>query len=101
MDPSRALDIILDVLTTHITVHYSFFLALLRASTWHRTQLPEAHASGMDVDDARGSHCEGKTLDEILTISEGHSFGRPRNPSKAQVCAEVLGFKFAHYQVLA
>ena len=101
MDPSRALDIILDVLTTHITLHYSFFLALLRASTWHRTRLPESHVFGMEIDDARSSLYKGKTLDEILITAEGKSFSKPRNPSKAQVCAEVLGFKFAHYQVFA
>lgn len=100
LDPSRALDIILDVLTTHITTHYSFFLALLRASTWHRTQVPDVHASRMEVDDAKRGHYKNKTLDEVLTISEGESFSKPRNASKAQVCAEVLGFKFAHYQVL-
>lgn len=96
LDPSRALDIILDVLTTHITTHYSFFLAILRASTWHRTH--EIHTSSMDVDE-KGSRYKGKPLDEVLTIAEGDSFSKPRNASKAQVCAEVLGFKFAHYQV--
>jgi THO complex subunit 2 len=99
LDPSRALDIILDVLTTHITVHYSFFVALLKASTWHRTQLPEMTMSGMDMDEAKGSPYKGKTLDEVLIISEGERFSQPRNASKAQVCAQVLGFKFAHYQV--
>jgi THO complex subunit 2 len=98
LDPSRALDIILDVLTTHITTHYSFFLAILRASTWHRTQLHETNASSMDVDE-KSSRYKGKTLDEVLTIAEGERFSKPRNASKAQVCAEVLGFKFVHYQV--
>lgn len=100
LDPNRALDITLDVLSTHITAHYSFFLALLRASTWHRTPLLEK-TSSMDVDEAGQSPYRGKTLDQVLTMAEIGSTtpDQFKNAGKAQVCAEVLGFKFAHYQV--
>lgn len=97
LDPSRALDIILDVMSTHVTTHYSFFLALLRASTWHRP--PQASTLRMDVDETNKSMFAGKTLDLILQIAEGGNATQPKSPEKPQVCAEVLGFKFVHYQV--
>ncbi|KAG6850048.1 hypothetical protein H0H93_001864, partial [Arthromyces matolae] len=34
LDPNRALDLILDVLSVHLTTHYTFFIALLSFSPW-------------------------------------------------------------------
>src|SRR4051812_29239474 len=46
-DPNRALDVILDVLSQHLTTHYTFFLALLSFSPWsgsYRRPVPETEA---------------------------------------------------------
>lgn len=55
----------------------------------------------MDVDDTLDGRYKAKTLDEVLATAEARVSvpGQFKNAGKAQVCAEVLGFKFAHYQV--
>ncbi|KAK7060210.1 THO2 plays a role in transcriptional elongation [Paramarasmius palmivorus] len=99
LDPNKALDIILDVMSVHLTSHYSFFTALLFLSPW--TQLVEwkkqspgdVAMSGIDA-----SPYQGKSLDEVLFLADQsptHSSTTRKGPS---VLAQVLGFKFAHYQ---
>lgn len=98
LDPSRALDIILDVLSTHVMMHYAFFLEFLRVSSWRRTLLPQVNDQWMKTEKSGGIY-QGKNVDEILLLAEGRDAGRFKHPGKPQVCAEVLGFKFAYYQV--
>jgi len=103
LDPNRALDIILDVLSQHLTSHYSFFLALLSYSPWsgsYRRPLPETEAMDTSIESTVESH-KGKGLDEVLTLAEANSvtstIGTPGGG--ARVLAQVLGFKFSYYQV--
>jgi THO complex subunit 2 len=101
LDPNRALDIILDVLSTHLASHYSFFLALLSFSPWSGSyRLPTSDNGAMAVDLHPGSF-KGKSLDEILPLAD--RTGRPPIPSlpttTSHVLAQVLGFKFVYYQV--
>ena len=88
LDPNRALDIILDVLSQHLATHYTFFLTLLSFSPWTGAYLRPFR---------------DKSLDEILTLVETNSLcGRPPNVSgNPRVVAhwQVLGFKFKYYQV--
>lgn len=105
LDPNRALDIILDVLSQHLSTHYSFFLSLLSFSPWcgsYRRPLPESEAMDTNPDILPGCY-KGKTLDEVLTIAEENSTTGLRdavdNTGGARVLAQVLGFKFSHYQV--
>lgn len=105
LDPNRALDIILDVLSQHLTSHYSFFLALLSYSPWrgsYRRPLPETEAMDIKLENAAGPQ-KGKDLDEVLTLAEANSItspaGTPCNGGGARVLAQVLGFKFSYYQV--
>jgi THO complex subunit 2 N-terminus len=103
LDPNRALDIILDVLSQHLTTHYSFFLALLSFSPWsgsYRRAPPEDDAASMKVDVPAGAF-KGKTLDAVLTLAELNSMPSDANTRKtgARVLAQVLGFKFNYYQV--
>lgn len=105
LDPNRALDVILDVLSQHLATHYSFFLALLSFSPWcgsYRRPLPEAEAMDTKVEVPLGIY-KGKNLDEVLQIAEENSVSGMRStPSKsggARVLAQVLGFKFSYYQV--
>ena len=104
LDPNRALDIILDVFSVNIATHWHFFLALLTCSPWvgEHTRLRDWSASGgMDLEPER---YRGKSLDEILRAAEGDAY-QPEAPSKPteqtnpKVLAQILGFKFSHYQV--
>lgn len=105
LDPNRALDIILDVLSQHLATHYTFFLTLLSFSPWTGSYLrPFRDEKVMDTraEIPRGSFNK-KSLDEILELVETNSLsGRPPNVVKsgdARVLAQVLGFKFKYYQV--
>lgn len=105
LDPNRALDVILDVLSQHLTTHYTFFLTLLSFSPWTGSYLrPFRDEEVMDtkVEIPRGSFNQ-KNLDEIIDLVETNSLsGRPPNVVKsvdARVLAQVLGFKFKFYQV--
>lgn len=103
LDPNRALDIILDVLSQHLTTHYSFFLALLSFSPWsgsYRRAPPEDDTASMKIDVPSGSF-KGKTLDAVLTLAESNSIPSDANTRKTgpRVLAQVLGFKFNYYQV--
>ncbi|KAJ3511095.1 hypothetical protein NMY22_g15763 [Coprinellus aureogranulatus] len=49
LDPNRAPDIILDVLSTHLATHYSFFLALLSCPPW-ASQRQDGDGEPMAVD---------------------------------------------------
>ena len=98
LDPNRALDIILDVLSVHLATHYTFFVALLGFSPWKGNYKPsttpmESSASGMP------DRYKDKTLDEILKLAEGNGRQREGETKQPRVMAQVLGFKFAYYQV--
>ncbi|KZV72082.1 hypothetical protein PENSPDRAFT_733684 [Peniophora sp. CONT] len=108
MDPNRALDIILDVFSTHVATHWSFFLALLSHSPWkgnssrlHWTSEVEAHEQPA-LAAAEGRY-RGKSIDEVLLEAEGDR-APPPPPAEdevepqARVMAQILGFKFRHYQ---
>lgn len=107
LDPNRALDIIIDVLSQHLAAHYTFFLALLSFSPWrglYRPPLPENEAMDTKVEILAGAYT-GKGLDEVLTIAEESAQSATALPSGgsagARVLAQVLGFKFSYYQVCA
>ncbi|TFK73010.1 hypothetical protein BDN72DRAFT_791474, partial [Pluteus cervinus] len=95
LDPNRALDVILDVLSVHLATHYSFFLALLSFSPWSASFRRPTPENSMKVDIPPGSYT-GKTFDEVLSLitpclpDMSHS-------SSARVLAQVLGFKMAYY----
>ncbi|KAI0693806.1 transcription factor/nuclear export subunit protein 2-domain-containing protein [Cytidiella melzeri] len=102
LDPNRALDIILDVFSVHLATHYSFFLSLLSFSPW--AALPRHSPDSMAVESGQDMY-RGKDLDEVLRLAEVQA-GVPQEPqlpaamgaNKSRVLAQVLGFKFAHYQ---
>ncbi|KIY72984.1 hypothetical protein CYLTODRAFT_343075 [Cylindrobasidium torrendii FP15055 ss-10] len=95
LDPNRALDIILDVFSTHIATHHTFFLALLACSPWagaYQSHSPKA----MELDTQTPSF-DGKKLEEILTLLEPATNPDTNNDQRSRVLAQVLGFKFAYY----
>ena len=103
LDPNRALDVILDVLSVHLATHYTFFITLLSFSPWsgsYRRPTSDYDGTPMVVDLPAGSF-RGKTLDEILSLSDGkaHNAQTPSITHGPRVLAQVLGFKFTYYQV--
>lgn len=106
LDPNRALDIILDVLTVNITTHYTFFLSLLSFSPWPSSiRRPTAGKFDVCMPAVPSSdQYREKSLDEVLETAESLSLNHkglnsvPSSP-ESRVLAQVLGFKFAYYQV--
>lgn len=102
LDPNRALDIILDVLSVHLATHYTFFVALLGLSPWKGNY--KTSTTTESTSDGMSDRYKDKTLDEVLKLAEGNGNvaevregeGETRQP---RVMAQVLGFKFAYYQV--
>lgn len=104
LDPNRALDVILDLFSAYLTTHWSFFLALLSLSPWKGqrdtlTWVMEEENEPMR-EEAGSSKFKGKSLDEVLSMAESTGL-RKALPvqSTPRVMAQVLGFKFRHYQV--
>jgi THO complex subunit 2 len=85
LDPTRALDIILDVFQDNILHHHVFFRELLKASPWGDHTVPEV------------SKQDGATSEERVLLPDGSFKFKPR--SSSSVCAQILGFKFAWYSV--
>lgn len=90
LDPNRALDVFLDIFATHLATHHTFFLALLSLSPWAPAISLEAPPSS-----SGGTH-----FDNVLENAEILSDTAPSDLNKPNdVLAQVLGFKFAHYNV--
>ena len=104
LDPNRALDVILDLFSAYLTTHWSFFLALLSLSPWKGqrdtlTWVIDEKSEPMK-EEGGVSKYKGKSLDEVLIMAESASQSKPPLPqSTPRVMAQVLGFKFRHYQV--
>ncbi|KAG7448931.1 uncharacterized protein BT62DRAFT_653210 [Guyanagaster necrorhizus] len=97
LDPIRALDIILDVLSTHLATHYTFFIALLSFSPWAGSYRNHSGEASMSVDGSE-SRYKGKTLQEVLSLANPRSNSEtPPADQKPSVLAQVLGFKFVYY----
>lgn len=106
LDPNRALDIMLDVLSVNLATHYTFFLALLSFSPWTGLyRRPSISIAGRMAVDSVTEQLRGKSLDEVLQITEANVVNRLTPPlendggSESRVLAQVIGFKFSHYQV--
>lgn len=107
LDPNRALDIILDVFSVNIATHWHFFLGLFSCSPWAGNCSPIRNwedSAYMTVDPVIDQF-RGKSLDDILQLTES---GIKQTGSvkdivggnlKPKVMAQVMGFKFRHYQV--
>lgn len=99
LDPNRALDIILDVFSTHLATHWSFFLALLSCSPWAPAS-KQTKDEPMSVD-TNPDRYRGKSFDEVLELAEKQAGvpSVPQSSERGRVLAQVLGFKFTYYQV--
>ena len=103
LDPNRALDVILDLFSAYLTTHWSFFLVLLSLSPWkgqcgNLSWIDEEKNEPTKVEPGT-SKFKDKSLDEILSMAENMDSNAPPVQSAPRVMAQVLGFKFRHYQV--
>ena len=87
LDPSRALDIILEVFADNILHHHVFFRELLRLSPWGNTALLKRKETSVN----------GHSDLEKPLLPDGSFESRPEGANA--VCAQILGFKFAWYAV--
>jgi THO complex subunit 2 len=96
LDPNRTLDIILDVFTTYVATHWTFFVALLNCSPWAART-----SRGPRVQGEMPSFA-GKTFEEILTLAQEHAQGPVPPPVSGPrgLVAQLVGLKFRYYQQL-
>lgn len=106
LDPNRALDVVLDVFSVHIATHHTFFTALLSFTPWAgsfrppRTQAQDNYSGTTEL-------LEGENLDQILAAAEKAAERKKQDTVQMytstvrtpDVLAQILGFKFRHYQV--
>ncbi|KAJ1021191.1 hypothetical protein NDA16_003977 [Ustilago loliicola] len=83
LDANRVLDVILDLFATELMRHYPFFLALLAESPWANAEASSTRPSS-SLDANTANIFAGVDLD--LSLDTGD-----------RICAQLLGFKFAHY----
>lgn len=84
LDANRVLDVILDLFATEVMRHYPFFLALLADSPWANSSTESTSPSASN---GTGSKYLFGGLDLDLSADSGD-----------RICAQLLGFKFAHYR---
>ncbi|KAF8324471.1 transcription factor/nuclear export subunit protein 2-domain-containing protein [Cantharellus anzutake] len=93
LNPNRVLDVILDIFANHVLNHYSFFLELLRLSSWAPSSIESQYDKSATVVSA-GSY-EGMKFEDVLMIAElGPNVPDPPRPTSSSVLAQILGFKY-------
>lgn len=98
LDPNKALDIILDVMSVNLASHYTFFLALLSFSPWARPSTIQHDDLTMSTD-PKPDQFKGKTLDEVLNLADPRVQLSSADMSPgSRVLAQILGFKLNFYQ---
>ncbi|KAJ3723327.1 transcription factor/nuclear export subunit protein 2-domain-containing protein [Lentinula raphanica] len=97
LDPNKALDIILDVMSVNLASHYTFFLALLSFSPWARSS-PVRHDELPIPPNPLLGRFKGQTLDEILDLVNPRPLPSEDAVGGSRVLAQILGFKLNYYQ---
>ena len=87
LSPPRVLDIVLEIASCHVAVHWRFFLELLRCSPW-----------GVAATDGKGKGKE-KATDAGWADEEVWSIAKSMDGGGDRVLSQVLGVKFGFYQV--
>lgn len=87
LSPPRVLDIVLEIASCHVAVHWRFFLDLLRCSPWGVTAV-DVKGKGKEKA-ANAPWIEADLQDIIEAMADGGD----------RVLGQVLGVKFGFYQV--
>ncbi|WVR05355.1 hypothetical protein IAU60_002369 [Kwoniella sp. DSM 27419] len=85
LSPPRVLDVILEIASCHVAVHWRFFLELLKCSPWGAAAI-SAEGKG------KGRAADAWPASELIAI------GQALDVDADRVLAQVLGFKFGFYQ---
>lgn len=105
LDPNRALDVVLDLLISHVSSNHAFFIALLRQSPWCRVarRNPATLSASALNSVAREGGLAGSapyhSFEDILRANE--EYIEEEDETRSPLCAQMIGFKFAHYQVFS
>ncbi|WWD16138.1 hypothetical protein CI109_100563 [Kwoniella shandongensis] len=86
LSPPRVLDIILEISSCHVAVHWRFFLDLLRCSPW-----------GVAAIEVEGKG-KGKAVDSTWADQDVQGIAEALSQPGDRVLGQVLGFKFSFYQ---
>lgn len=84
LDPSRTLDVILDVFADNIVHHHVFFRELLRVSPWGPSK--------------NSQKAREQELPQNASLLPDGSFDK-RAEGVSGICSQILGFKFSWYAV--
>lgn len=98
LDPTRMLDLTLDVFSTHLVTHYGFFLQLVGQFTAARKRL----LADLYSTRKRKENIEitpDSDFDDVLQQAEGDIEYPPSSPELRNRLAQLLGFKLAFYEV--
>lgn len=90
LSPPRVLDLILEVASCHVALHWRFWMELIRCSPWGEAS---KDTTGRQTGKGKEKAVEGWVDEELQGIREVLREGGDR------VLAQVLGVKFGFYQV--
>lgn len=102
LDPTRMLDLTLDVFSTHVMTHFEFCINLIRQFMSSRTRLllgTRLEETAAQMETEKPNSFVGMDLDDILSTSEGFVPTVPSSAEYKNPLAQIIGFKFAYYQV--
>lgn len=99
LDPTRMLDLVLDVFSTHLMTHYSFFMQLIRQFVGSRVRLLTGTDKFESMQTDQGQKFVGLDFENVLKTAEGTVFSMPSSVELKNPLAQLIGFKFAHYEV--
>jgi THO complex subunit 2 len=99
LDPTRMLDLVMDVFSTHVMTHYSFFIQLIRQFIGSRVRLLSGSNTVEVMQTDRQHQYARMAFDDILKAAEGDIFVMPCSTELKNPLAQLMGFKFAHYAV--
>jgi THO complex subunit 2 len=99
LDPTRMLDLVMDVFSTHVMTHYSFFIQLIRQFIGSRVRLLSGSNPVEVMQTDRQHQYAGMAFEDILKAAEGDVFVMPPSTELKNPLAQLMGFKFAHYAV--
>lgn len=99
LDPTRMLDLVMDVFSTHVMTHYSFFIQLIRQFMGSRVRLLSGSNTVEVMQTDRRHQYVRIAFDDILKVAEGDVFVMLSPSELKNPLAQLMGFKFAHYAV--
>jgi THO complex subunit 2 len=92
LDPSRTLDVLLDVFSDNVVEHWQFFLDVLLASPWAPKRRPEADShSSTTTNGVESGLNNNKGKQPAVDVGLEREQG-------SDIIAQILGFKFGFYQ---